>query len=32
LPTGPTIVCCFGLLLIACAILVRLRNGHGAAA
>jgi zinc/manganese transport system permease protein len=26
LPTGPTIVCCFGVLLIACAILTRLRN------
>jgi zinc/manganese transport system permease protein len=26
LPTGPTIVCCFGGLLIACAILMRLRN------
>jgi zinc/manganese transport system permease protein len=27
LPTGPTIVCCFGGLLIACAVLTRLRNG-----
>jgi zinc/manganese transport system permease protein len=27
LPTGPTIVCCFGVLLIACALLTRLRNG-----
>ena len=25
LPTGPTIVCCFGVLLIACAILTRFR-------
>ena len=25
LPTGPTIVCCFGVLLIACAIAMRLR-------
>jgi len=32
LPTGPTIVCCFGLLLILCAILVRLRNGRRATA
>jgi zinc/manganese transport system permease protein len=32
LPTGPTIVCCFGLLLIACAIVMRLRNGRGATA
>jgi len=32
LPTGPTIVCSFGVLLIVCAILVRLRNGRGAAA
>jgi zinc/manganese transport system permease protein len=32
LPTGPTIVCCFGLLLVLCAILVKLRNGRGAAA
>jgi zinc/manganese transport system permease protein len=28
LPTGPTIVCCFGVLLIACAILMRLRSGR----
>ena len=26
LPTGPTIVCCFGVALIACAILMRLRS------
>jgi len=26
LPTGPTIVCCFGALLIACAIMMRLRS------
>jgi zinc/manganese transport system permease protein len=32
LPTGPTIVCCFGVLLIVCAILMRLRNGRGAVA
>jgi zinc/manganese transport system permease protein len=32
LPTGPTIVCCFGVLLIVCAILLRLRNGRSAAA
>jgi zinc/manganese transport system permease protein len=32
LPTGPTIVCCFGVLLIVCALLMRLRNGRGAAA
>jgi zinc/manganese transport system permease protein len=32
LPTGPTIVCCFGVMLIACAILARLRNGRGVAA
>jgi zinc/manganese transport system permease protein len=31
LPTGPTIVCCFGVLLIICAILTRLRNGRTAA-
>jgi hypothetical protein len=30
LPTGPTIVCCFGGLLIACAVLMRLRNGRSA--
>jgi zinc/manganese transport system permease protein len=30
LPTGPSIVCCFGVLLIACAILMRLRNGRSA--
>jgi len=30
LPTGPTIVCCFGVLLIACAILMRLRSGRRA--
>ena len=29
LPTGPTIVCCFGVLLIVCAILMRLgKRGH----
>jgi len=28
LPTGPSIVCCFGVLLIACAILMRLRQGR----
>ena len=28
LPTGPTIVCCFGALLIICAILMRLRTGR----
>jgi len=28
LPTGPSIVCCFGVLLIACAGLMRLRNGR----
>ena len=28
LPTGPTIVCCVGVLLIACAILMRLRTGR----
>jgi zinc/manganese transport system permease protein len=27
LPTGPTIVCCFGALLIVCALLTWLRNG-----
>jgi len=32
LPTGPTIVCCFGALLIACAILMRLRARRGAPA
>ena len=32
LPTGPTIVCCFGVLLIVCAIVMRLRNGRGATA
>jgi zinc/manganese transport system permease protein len=32
LPTGPTIVCCFGGLLIACAVVMRLRNGRGATA
>ena len=32
LPTGPTIVCCFGGLLIACAVLMRVRNGRAAAA
>ena len=32
LPTGPSIVCCFGVLLIACAILMRLRNGRSASA
>jgi zinc/manganese transport system permease protein len=32
LPTGPTIVCCFGGLLIACAILMRLRNRRSQAA
>lgn len=32
LPTGPTIVCCFGVLLIACAVLMRLRNGRNAPA
>ena len=26
LPTGPTIVCCFGVALIACALLMRLRS------
>ena len=31
LPTGPTIVCCFGALLIATAILVRLRARHATA-
>ena len=31
LPTGPTIVCCFGALLIVCAIVMRLRNGRSAA-
>jgi zinc/manganese transport system permease protein len=30
LPTGPTIVCCFGVLLIACAVLMRLRTGRRA--
>lgn len=30
LPTGPTIVCSFGALLIACAVLVRLRAGRAA--
>jgi zinc/manganese transport system permease protein len=32
LPTGPTIVCCFGVLLILCAVLMRLRNGRDATA
>jgi ABC-type Mn2+/Zn2+ transport system permease subunit len=32
LPTGPTIVCCFGVLLIVCAIVMRLRNGRDATA
>jgi zinc/manganese transport system permease protein len=32
LPTGPTIVCCFGVMLILCAALVLLRNGRGATA
>jgi zinc/manganese transport system permease protein len=32
LPTGPTIVCCFGGLLIVCALLMRLRNGRDATA
>jgi zinc/manganese transport system permease protein len=27
LPTGPTIVCCFGVLLLVCAAVMRLRNG-----
>jgi ABC-type Mn2+/Zn2+ transport system permease subunit len=27
LPTGPTIVCCFGVALVVCAILMRLRKG-----
>jgi zinc/manganese transport system permease protein len=31
LPTGPTIVCCFGVLLLVCAILMRLRNGRATA-
>jgi len=30
LPTGPTIVCCFGGLLILCAVLMKLRNGQNA--
>ena len=29
LPTGPTIVCCFGVALIVCAIVMRLRKGSG---
>jgi zinc/manganese transport system permease protein len=29
LPTGPTIVCCFGVALILCAILMRLKKGSG---
>jgi zinc/manganese transport system permease protein len=28
LPTGPTIVCCFGVLLLVCAAVARLRNGR----
>lgn len=32
LPTGPTIVCCFGVLLIACAIAMRLKSGRSSAA
>jgi len=31
LPTGPAIVCCFGVILIVCAIVMRLRNGRAAA-
>jgi len=31
LPTGPAIVCCFGGLLIACAVVMKLRNGRAAA-
>jgi len=27
LPTGPTIVCCFGVALIACAVIMRLKKG-----
>jgi zinc/manganese transport system permease protein len=27
LPTGPTIVCCFGVLLLICAAVMKLRNG-----
>jgi zinc/manganese transport system permease protein len=29
LPTGPTIVCCFGVLLVACALVMRLRKNWG---
>ena len=32
LPTGPTIVCCFGVLLIVCAIAMRLKAGRSSAA
>ena len=32
LPTGPTIVCCFGVLLVVCAILMRVKGGRGATA
>ena len=32
LPTGPTIVCCFGALLIVCAVLTRLKGGWSEAA
>lgn len=32
LPTGPTIVCCFGVLLVVCAIVMRLQDGRGATA
>ena len=28
LPTGPTIVCCFGVLLLVCAAAMKLRNGN----
>ena len=31
LPTGPAIVCCFGALLIVCAVVMKLRNGRAAA-
>ncbi len=30
LPTGPTIVCCFGLLLIVCAVILQFRRGLNA--
>jgi zinc/manganese transport system permease protein len=32
LPTGPTIVCCFGGLLVVCAVLMRVKGGRRAAA